>query len=211
MLRLDVFIPSLAQLGQDPFAYGRNMINSTYWCQSIFANLSRACYLTTFQSTPIGGLCRWNKLFFLHALLEWNDSFNCPGDHIFDIETLSLHWSFIPSCISCCWANWPFELAWWSHSPHGNFIPWCIYLCCWVKWSFVGLLYSHSLHGLFFPSCIGSQCQVRSPLEVALKSHSLHGYLFTSCNIRWCWVRLHFKVAWMSHCFHGFLPICVLR
>ena len=109
-----------AQLGQDPFAYGWNMINSTYWCQSIFANLSCACYLTTFQSTPIWRLCRWNKLFFLHALLagvEWNDSFNCPGDHIFDIETLSLHWSFIPSCISCwCWANSPFELAWELHS-----------------------------------------------------------------------------------------------
>ena len=160
MLRLEAFIPSqlkklmpgwqqvvvqwstnswtsvqrvyrFAQLGQDPFAEGQNM--KAYWCQSILANLSCACYLTTYQFTPIWVLCKWQKKFFLHALLagvKWNDSFNWPGDHILDIETLSLHWSFIPSCISCwCSANWPFELAWWSHSPHGNFIPWCIYLC----------------------------------------------------------------------------------
>ena len=38
-------------------------LNITYWCRSVLANLSRACYLTTYQSTPIWVLCKWHKYF----------------------------------------------------------------------------------------------------------------------------------------------------
>ena len=53
--------------------------------------------------------------------------------HSIDLMITYLLWNSSPSCISCwCLANWPFKLAWWSHSLqlHGNFIPLCIPICC---------------------------------------------------------------------------------
>ena len=79
--------------------------------------------------------------------------------------------------------RWPFEVAWCSHSLHGNFNPSCTVLWCLVRSLFVVVLWSQYVHGYIQPSWTTLWCWVSLPLVVAWYLQSLHGYLTPSCKI----------------------------